>query len=75
MKKRRVLVVDDEPLIRQSLGGVLEDEGYLVTAVPSGEACLEELARNPCDLVLLDVWLDGIDGLETWGRSIFSKSR
>ena len=40
MKARRLLVVDDEPGIRQSLGGVLEDEGYEVSAVDSGEACL-----------------------------------
>ena len=40
MKPRRVLIVDDEPEIRRSLSGVLEDEGYPVDAVESGEACL-----------------------------------
>jgi len=60
--------VDDEPLIRQSLSGVLQDEGYQTNAVESGEACVEELARNSYDLVLLDVWLPGIDGLETLSR-------
>ncbi len=43
MKQRRILVVDDEPGIRQSLSGVLEDEGYAVDAVESGEACLAAL--------------------------------
>ncbi len=68
MKRYRVLVVDDEPGIRQSLRGVLEDDGYLVEAVGSGEACLEELARQTYDLVLLDIWLPGVDGLETLAR-------
>ena len=68
MKKTRILIVDDEPLIRQSLCGVLQDEGYQTTAVESGEACCEELARNSYDLVLLDVWLPGMDGLETLAR-------
>jgi two-component system nitrogen regulation response regulator NtrX len=68
MKRIRVLVVDDEPGIRQSLCGVLEDEGYQATAVDSGEACLDELARQSCDVVLLDIWLPGMDGLETLSR-------
>lgn len=68
MKKTRILIVDDEPLIRQSLSGVLQDEGYQTNAVESGEACCEELARNSYDLVLLDVWLPGMDGLETLAR-------
>ena len=68
MKKTRILIVDDEPLIRQSLCGVLQDEGYQTNAVESGEACCEELARNSYDLVLLDVWLPGMDGLETLAR-------
>ena len=68
MKHSRILIVDDEPLIRQSLVGVLEDEDYQAQAVESGEACLEELARAAWDLVLLDVWLPGMDGLETLAR-------
>ena len=68
MKPVRILVVDDEPGIRQSLCGVLEDEGYRASAVESGEACLDELAHESFDLVLLDVWLPGIDGLETLAR-------
>lgn len=65
MKPARILIVDDEPSIRQSLSGVLEDEGYTCYAVESGEECLLELARQPYSIVLLDVWLPGLDGMET----------
>src|ERR1017187_10560468 len=68
MNPPRILIVDDEAGIRHALSGVLTDEGYSGTAVESGEACLEELGRHPADLVLLDIWLDGIDGLETLTR-------
>src|ERR1700692_3342920 len=68
MKGVRVLVVDDEPGIRQSLGGVLEDEGYVVQSVESGEACLADLGLQSYELVLLDIWLPGMDGMETLGR-------
>jgi len=64
----KILVVDDEPGIRQSLSEVLEDEGYAVSAVGSGEECLEELERQTYPLILLDIWLPGIDGLETLER-------
>jgi two-component system, NtrC family, nitrogen regulation response regulator NtrX len=68
MKPVRILIVDDEPDIRQSLSGVLEDEGYAAYAVESGEACLEDLARRPCELVLMDIWLPGMDGMEALAR-------
>ena len=68
MRAARILIVDDEPLIRQSLSGVLEDEGYQTHSVPSGEACLEELGRTNYDLVLLDIWLPGMDGLDVLAR-------
>ena len=64
----RVLIVDDEVGIRTSLSGVLEDEGYEASAVESGEACLEALAERQFDVVLLDIWLPGIDGLEVLER-------
>ena len=60
-----ILVVDDEPDIRETLRGILEDEGYNVLLAESGEACLEQLKKRSCDVVLLDIWLPGIDGLET----------
>jgi len=56
MKPARILVVDDEPGIRQSLCGVLGDDGYLAHAVGSGEESLEDLTREPSDLVLLDTF-------------------
>jgi two-component system, NtrC family, nitrogen regulation response regulator NtrX len=63
-----ILVVDDEPGVRSALGGVLRDEGYTVEAVSSGEACLERMTRGPVDLIVLDVWLPGMDGLATLAR-------
>jgi two-component system nitrogen regulation response regulator NtrX len=63
-----ILIVDDEAGVRASLGGVLRDEGYSVDAVESGEACLETLARRSVDVVLLDIWLPGMDGLVTLER-------
>jgi len=61
--KYSVLIVDDEAGIRQSLASVLEDEGYATAAVESAEAALETLASRRFDLVLLDIWLPGMDGL------------
>jgi len=61
----RILIVDDEPGIRQSLKGVFEDEGFTTEAVATGEECLEKFAEDTYDLVLLDIWLPGADGLET----------
>src|SRR4026207_957937 len=64
----RILIVDDEPGIRQSLKGVFEDEGFATESVSSGEECLKKIAQSAFDLVLLDIWLPGIDGLETLRR-------
>jgi two-component system nitrogen regulation response regulator NtrX len=66
--KSTILIVDDEPGVRSSLSGVLRDEGYQVEAVASGEACLDRLTRGPVDLIVLDVWLPGMDGLATLAR-------
>jgi two-component system nitrogen regulation response regulator NtrX len=66
--KPSILIVDDEPGVRSALGGVLRDEGYAVEAVASGEACLDRLTRGPVDLIVLDVWLPGMDGLATLQR-------
>lgn len=64
-----ILIVDDEPGIRETLRAVLEDEGYRVTTALSGEQCLEILAAERFPCLLLDVWLgEGIDGLETLRR-------
>ncbi len=63
-----VLIVDDESAIRKSLQGVLEDEGYKAAAAESGEACMELLRKRSFDIVLLDIWLPGMDGLDTLQR-------
>ena len=59
-----ILIVDDEPGIRQSLKGALEDEGYKAAVAESGESCLDLLKKRRFDVVLLDIWLPGMDGLE-----------
>ncbi len=64
----RVLIVDDESGIRQSLKGVFEDEGFTADVAATGEECLEKLEGGDYELVLLDVLLPGIDGLETLRR-------
>jgi two-component system, NtrC family, nitrogen regulation response regulator NtrX len=63
-----ILIVDDEPGVRAALAGVLRDEGFAVEAVPSGEACIELAPSRQFDVILLDVWLPGIDGLVTLSR-------
>jgi two-component system nitrogen regulation response regulator NtrX len=63
-----ILIVDDEKGIRESLGALLRDEGYTVDVVGSGEECLEVIETRHYDLVLLDIWLPKLDGLETLER-------
>jgi two-component system nitrogen regulation response regulator NtrX len=63
-----ILIVDDEEGIRESLGALLRDEGYEAAAVASGEECLEQIESRNFDLILLDVWLKEMDGLETLAR-------
>jgi two-component system nitrogen regulation response regulator NtrX len=63
-----ILIVDDEAGVRASLGAVLRDEGYTVATSDSGEACLEHMAHGGVDVILLDVWLPGLDGLATLER-------
>src|SRR5215211_2837705 len=60
-----VLIVDDERGIRETLRAVLEDEGFECETVGSGEECLKTVERRAFGCVLLDVWLPGMDGLET----------
>lgn len=61
----RVLVVDDEARFRTTLAKMLRSRGLTVEAVGSGEECLEELAARPYDVVLLDIRMPGLGGLET----------
>jgi len=64
----RILIIDDEPSIRTTLSGILEDEGHRTTACESGEEGIAQFARDEFDLVLLDLWLPGIDGLAVLER-------
>jgi two-component system nitrogen regulation response regulator NtrX len=61
---KTIMVVDDERDIRESLGGVLSDEGYNVVAPSSAEEGLAEILKNPPDLVLLDIWMPVMDGVD-----------
>jgi two-component system nitrogen regulation response regulator NtrX len=58
-----ILIIDDEPSIRETLRDILEDEGHRCTLRESAEEALAAYAREDFDLILLDVWLPGIDGL------------
>ena len=66
--RERILIVDDEAGVRASLSGILSDEGYRVDAVETGEAGVRAVESNRYELALLDVWLPGIDGIETLAR-------
>ncbi len=64
-----ILIIDDELGIRDTLRGVLEDEGFAVETAESGEAGLEMVRTQNFGCILLDIWLgDGIDGLETLAK-------
>lgn len=65
MAGERILVVDDEPGVRAALEAILVDEGFRVTSAESGEIGLQTADAEEFDAILLDVWLPGIDGLET----------
>jgi two-component system, NtrC family, nitrogen regulation response regulator NtrX len=63
--KATVLVVDDEEGILETLSSILEDEGYEVSTASSGEDALTYFGKISPEVVLLDVWMSGIDGIET----------
>ena len=60
-----ILIVDDETSILQSLGGLLADEGFEVIEATNGYEALKIIDAESPDLVLLDIWMPGIDGIET----------
>jgi len=64
MEQTRILVVDDELIIRESLSGWLKRDGYHVSSVSSGEEALETLKINSFDILLLDIQMDGISGMD-----------
>jgi two-component system nitrogen regulation response regulator NtrX len=63
--QRTILIVDDEKSICQSLGSILTDEGYEVLTAASGEEAFKIVKEELPSLVILDIWLPGIDGIET----------
>lgn len=63
-QRSKLLVVDDEPSVRTSLEGILEQEGHLVTTAASGEEALAAMDGDVFDLILVDLKMPGIDGLE-----------
>jgi two-component system nitrogen regulation response regulator NtrX len=68
MVKKKILVVDDEESILQSVTDILEDEGFDVQTSPDGKTSLEIMGEDLPDLVLLDIWMPGMDGLELLKR-------
>lgn len=64
MPKGQILVVDDEKRIRSSLAGILKDEGFDIALAEDGHQALEIIEKEAPDLVLLDIWMPKIDGLE-----------
>src|SRR6266540_491911 len=63
-----ILIIDDEQSIRTTLSNILQDEGHRPTACDSGEEGIAAFAREEFDLVILDLWLPGVDGLTVLER-------
>jgi CheY-like chemotaxis protein len=68
MAGEKILVVDDEDMIRDLCYHILTAEGYQVTTAPNGVAALEELRRSDMDLLITDIKMPGMDGLELFER-------
>jgi DNA-binding response OmpR family regulator len=62
--KSNILIVDDEPVARQSLMDILKLEGYNVMALPNGQAAVEHVRTHPVDLMIVDMRMPGMSGLE-----------
>lgn len=60
-----IMIIDDEPFILKSLSGLLTDEGFEVITATNGYEGLKRIGEESPDLVLLDIWMPGIDGIET----------
>jgi len=68
MAGEKILIVDDEDVIRNLCDHVLSSEGYMVTTAADGAMALEELGRAPADLLITDIKMPGMDGLELFER-------
>lgn len=67
MNQLKIMVVDDEPFIRDLMEEFLTIHGYEVIMAGSGEEAVSILRENVPDMVLLDIWMPGMTGLETLG--------
>jgi len=65
----RILIVDDEELVRESLSGWLEKDGYTVGTAPDGAVAITRLEREPWSILLVDMKMPGIDGLQVIDRA------
>lgn len=63
-----IYIADDEKNIRELIYGFLSNEGYAVTAFENGDDLLTKFLENPCDMVILDIMMDGTDGLSVCSR-------
>src|SRR5512134_474365 len=68
MLRGPILIVDDEKGVQSSLRGILEDDGFEAHAVSSGEDCISLMGKKEFVVVLLDVWLPGIEGVQVLQR-------
>ncbi len=66
--EKKVLIVDDEERVVRSIAGVLEDEGFKVATVKSGEEAIDTFQKINPDVILLDIWMPGMDGIEVLKR-------
>ncbi|HBA27509.1 MAG TPA: hypothetical protein DCY98_09000, partial [Nitrospinae bacterium] len=65
MNKGNILIIDDEENILSSLEGILTDEGFSVLKARDGSEALKIIKSKSPDLVLLDIWIPGLDGIQT----------
>jgi len=70
MMKGRILVVDDEEASRKSLGDILRLEGYQVTALGDGQSAVDLFSEEEFDLILLDLKMPGMDGLQVLKQAV-----
>jgi len=68
MVKKKIMVVDDEKVLIELVKAVLEEEGFQVIGINSGEECLEKLEKVKPDLILMDMMMPGMSGRETTER-------
>jgi len=68
LMEKKILIVDDEERVVQSIAGVLEDEGFRVAKAKSGEEAIKVFQQEEPDITLLDIWMPGMDGMEVLKR-------